>query len=80
MISIYVSARDTDGEEVFGDHFEFVAVPRAGERVILNNRGGMEKEEIGTPLQVIEVINHAVPKGDVMNPISYIELKCRIIG
>ncbi len=80
MISIYVTAKDTDGEEVVGDHFEFIAVPRAGERVILNNRGGIDKEEIGTPLQVVEVINHAVPKGDVLNPISYIELKYRVVG
>jgi hypothetical protein len=77
---IYVSAKDTDGNEVIGDHFEFKTVPRIGERVILNNRGGMDKEETGTPLQVMEVINHAVPKGDVMNPMSYVELHCRVMG
>jgi hypothetical protein len=80
VISIYVVAKDTDGSRVVCDHFEFKAVPRIGERVILDNRGGMDGNDSATPLRVVEVINHATPKGDVMNPISYIELICEVIG
>ena len=80
MISLYVTARDTDGADIIGDHFEFKSVPRIGERIILDNRGGMDGEEIGTPLQVIEVINFAAPKTDIMNPVSYVHLLCRVMG
>ena len=80
MIQLYVSARDTDGNQVVGDHYEFLSVPRVGERVILDNRGGMTSDDSRTPLRVVEVINYAEPKGDVMSPVSYIQLSCEVIG
>lgn len=80
MISIHVEVKDTDGSVIINDHYEFKTVPRIGERVILDNRGGLDKQASSTPLRVIEVVNHATPKGDVINPISYIELHCKVIG
>jgi len=80
VINIYVQATGTDGSPVIEDHFEFKTVPRIGERVILDNRGGLDGDDSGTPLRVVEVINHATPKGDVATPLYYIELKCKVIG
>ncbi|QTD54689.1 hypothetical protein [Parasphingorhabdus cellanae] len=80
MIRIYVEVTDTDGSMIVDDHYEFETVPRIGERVILDNRGGLDEQGSSTPLRVIEVVNHATPKGDVANPISYIELHCKVIG
>jgi hypothetical protein len=74
MISIFVNAKDTDGQIVIADHYQFKSVPRMGETVLLDNR------ETPNPLRVVAVINHAEPKGDVMNPLSYIELICEAIG
>ncbi len=80
MITIYVQATDTDGMAIVEDRFEFITVPRIGERVILDNRGSLDGDDSGTPLRVVEVINHAIPKGDVANPLYFIELKCKVIG
>jgi len=80
MISIFVEATDTLGKEIFSDDYEFETVPRIGERVIIDNRGGLDNQDSGAPLRVTEVINHAEPKGDVMNPVSYVELHCEVIG
>ncbi len=80
MISILVTAQDTDGSDIVGGHYQFKSVPRMGERVILDNRGGLDGEGSAMPLRVIEVINHAEPKGDVANPLSYLELICEVIG
>jgi hypothetical protein len=80
VISIYVTVRDTDSSTLIDGHYDFQTVPRVGERVILDNRGGMSIADSAAPLRVTEVVNHAVPKGDVMNPISYVELICEVIG
>ena len=80
MITIFVQATDTDGMAIIEDRFEFITVPRIGERVILDNRGGLDGDDSRTPLRVVEVINHAIPKGDVANPLYFIELKCKVIG
>ena len=80
MISILVTGKDTDGSDIVGGYHQFKSVPRMGERVISDNRGGLDREDSAMPLRVIEVINHAYPKGDVVNPLSYIELICEVIG
>ncbi len=80
MIRIYVKATDTDGKSIVEDIFDFVVVPRIGERVILDNRGGCDEKSTLPPLVVTDVVNYAEPKGDVANPRQYVDLICRAIG
>jgi len=80
VIRIYVKATDTDGGSIIDDAFDFVAVPRIGERIILDNRGGYDEKSSLPPLVVTDVINYAEPKGDVANPLQYVDLICRAIG
>ncbi len=71
MISIFVKADDKSGEPLVADHYEFVAVPSVGDEVAVTDDRGTEH------LLKVRGINHlSKPKGDVMNPLSYIHLIC----
>ena len=73
MIQIFVHADDKDGHPLVADHYEFAAVPRVGEQLVVDN----DSKEVF--LRVVGVTHVAEPKGDVMSPVSYVSLKCEVI-
>jgi hypothetical protein len=72
MIQIFVHADDKDGDPLVADHYEFAAVPRVGEHVVVDN----DSKEV--TLRVVAVTHLAEPKGDVMSPLSHVNLKCEV--
>jgi hypothetical protein len=80
MIRIHVTATDTDSLVIVNESFNFLVVPRVGERVILDNRGGYDSRSDFPPMIVTDVISYAEPKVDVANPLQYVELFCKAIG
>ncbi|AWW73256.1 hypothetical protein CD351_02310 [Erythrobacter sp. KY5] len=73
MIGVYVSADDAAKKPLVADHFEFHAVPRVGEEVVVDQDGSQFL------LLVESVTNFAQTKGDIMNQVSPIHIKCALI-
>jgi hypothetical protein len=68
-IQIFVHADTKNGDPLIADHYQFHEVPRIGEQVVITEDG----EEF--VLKVTAVSHFAHPKGDVMSPVSYIQIE-----
>ncbi len=68
MTQIFVSAKDAQGNIVVSDHFEFDAIPRVGEFVVVDERGEQR-------LRVIEVMHLARPRNSGL-PVSSVHIFC----
>ncbi len=73
MTQIFVSARNEGDKLVVADHYEFEAIPRVGEEVVVDQDG----EQFC--LLVKGVTNFALTKGDVMNQVSQVHLTCDLL-